>query len=78
MLHLGKLGNRSVGAFVHCHLNHLCQVKRPAVGQSRDLLATTEPVGDDERIALCLTDSRQESALADCHRNVIMPRLEAE
>src|SRR5213593_2967826 len=47
-------------------------------GRLLDLLAATESVGDDQRIAFCLAHARKQHALADTHRDVVMFRLKAE
>ena len=49
-----------------------------AAGAMADLLATCEAVGDDQEIMVCATDRREQHALADLHRDVVMLALEAE
>src|SRR5437870_10944264 len=43
-----------------------------------NLLATTEPVGDNQRVRRCFSYSRQEHELAHLHRHIIVVPFEAE
>src|SRR5207253_5226558 len=53
-------------------------MERLSPGGLLGLLAATESVGDDQRVAFCFANARKQHALADPHRNVVMLRLKAE
>jgi hypothetical protein len=49
-----------------------------SIGALRNLLTAAEPVCHDEHVARRLAHGRQEHALADCLRDVVMLALEPE
>src|SRR5438105_2779453 len=53
-------------------------MKRLPSGRLLDLLATTESVGDDQRVRGGFTHARQKHAFADAHGDVVVLALEAE
>ena len=60
------------------HLDHLRKVQGVTVSTLGDLFATTEAVGDDQRIGWLFVDSWKKFQFAYRHRNVIFPSFEAE
>src|SRR5438045_3731904 len=60
------------------HLQDLCKVECVPAGRLLDLLAATETVGNDEGIGSRLARPRQQDALADPHRDIVMLRFEPE
>ena len=74
----GRHVARTLRSFVKCHLQELSKVQGSAAGQPGDLLAATEPVGDDQRGGVGIADGRQQHALADRDRHVVMSGLEAK
>jgi len=74
----GRHVARTVRPFVKCHLQELSKMQGAAAGQPGDLLPATEPVGNDQRGGVGISDGRQQNALAHRDRHVIVSGLEAE
>jgi len=68
----------AVGPLIDGELERLCQMQRAALGELRDLGATTEAVGQDQGVAGLLANGRKQSALAAGPRNLVFAGLEAE
>src|SRR4029077_212082 len=69
---------RGFGGFAQSHLQNFGEVERLAIGFLRDLLAATEPVGDDEPVGGSLADGGQKFEFANGFRNLVFVLLEAE
>ena len=78
-VHRGSESRRDRAALMsQGHRQHVGQVKRAAARRLRDLLATAEAVGDQQRVAGCSAHGGQQHALAHRHGDVVVARLEAE